>query len=358
MKKRLPGRRAQQPFVHAGSFPAGITALLLPLLWFAGCGAKPEPKAESDRRPTASVRIQVVESKPRQLIEEVVGTVRARVRATLEAKVSGRIDNLPVVLGDAVRTGQLLVRLDAPEVKARLDQATAAMDQAERDWKRITQLFESHTITRAEYDAAEARLSIARGAAAEARALMGYAEVTAPFDGVVTKKWVEVGDHAAPGKPLLDIQDPSALQIDADVPEMIGAKIRRGASLTVHLDSVARDLPGTVSEIAPASDSVSRTFRVKLDLPPSPGVMPGQFARLLVPLGESVSLRVPIATVVQRGQLELVFVALGEQAQLRLVKTGKRIGDEVEILSGLAAGDKVVTEGAAQLSDGQPLALK
>jgi RND family efflux transporter MFP subunit len=336
---------------------AGLPVLFTLLL--GGCGAKPEQRAADSRPlPTASVQVQVVQSKSRPLTEEVVGTVRARLHATLEAKVSGRIDRMPVVLGDAVRSGQLLVRLDAPEVKARLDQATASLEQAERDWKRVRDLFESHTITRAEYDAAEARLSIARGAVAEARALMGYCEVAAPFDGLVTRKWVEVGDHAAPGKPLLDLQDPAVLQLDADVPEMIGARIQRNASLTIHIDSLGRDLTGIVSELAPAADPVSRTFRVKLDLPQTPGLMAGQFARLTLPVGESASLRVPISTVVQRGQLELVFVAANQQAQMRLVKTGKQVGDEVEILSGLTAGETVVIDGARQLTDGQPVAWK
>ena len=114
-------------------------------------------------------------------------------------------------------------------------------------------------------------------------------------------------------------------------------------------------LTGTVSELSLAADSVSRTFRVKVDLTAQPGLSSGQFARLLVPVGASDSLRVPAAAVVQRGQLEIVFVVANQHAQLHLVKTGKRVGDEVDILSGLHAGDAVVIEGAAQLTDGQPV---
>jgi len=324
-----------------------------------GCG-KPygSPKAPGVNLPTAQVRVQTVESKPRATTEEVVGTVCAKVHATLEAKVSGRIEKLPVVLGQKVKAGELLARLDAAEIKARLEQAQAALEQAERDWKRAAALFAQQAVTRSEYDGAESRHSVAKAAVAEAQAMMGYLEVRAPYDGVVTKKWAEAGDLAMPGKPLIEIQDPSALQLEADVPEAIASRVKLDARLKLRVDVVSGELTGTVCELAPTADSASRTFRVKLDLPPAAGLMPGQFARLLVPIGESHSLCVPPSAVVQRGQLEIVFVVANQRAQLHLVKTGKRVGNEVDVVSGLDAGDAVVIDGAAQLTDGQPVEAK
>jgi len=340
-------------------YPRYFFAAALAALALTSCGQKRESSAEhSSTLPTASVRLQTVESKSRPVTEEVVGTVRAKVHATLEAKVSGRIDKLPVVLGQPVKAGQLLVHLDVAEIKARLEQAEAALEQSERDWKRVSTLFEQQAATRAEYDLAQSRNREAKGAAAEAKAMMSYVEVVAPFDGVVTKKWADVGDLAAPGKPLLSIEGPSALQLEADVPQDVASHIERGAPLTARVDGVSGELTGTVSEIAPAADSVSRTFRIKMDLSPQPGLRSGQFARLLVPVGESNSPRVPISAVVERGQLEIVFVVADQHAQLHLVKTGKRIGDEIEILSGLHAGDTVVIAGATQLTDGQPVEAK
>ncbi len=290
--------------------------------------------------------------------EEVVGTVRAKLRATLEAKVSGRIEKMPISLGQQIKAGQLVARLDAPEIQARLQQAEAALQQAERDWKRTSGLFEQQAATRSEYDAAEARFNVAKAAVAEARAMAAYIEVLAPFDGLVTKKWVDVGDLASPGKPLVDLEDPAALQLETDIPEAIAAMVHRDARLMVRVEAAANEIPGTVSEIAPNADVSSRTFRVKLDLPDSPTLRSGQFARLLVPVGESNSMRVPNSAVVQRGQLEIAFVAEKDHANLHLVKTGRRYGDEVEILAGLAAGDAVVTEGAGQLVDGQPVSVR
>ena len=112
------------------------------------------------------------------------------------------------------------------------------------------------------------------------------------------------------------------------------------------------------SEIAPAADSASRTFLVKLDLQGTTGLRAGQFGRVAMPVGETSALRGPASAVVQRGQMEIVFVVSDGKAQLRLVKTGKRIGDEVELVSGVSAGEKVVVEGATGLADGQPLTLK
>jgi hypothetical protein len=106
------------------------------------------------------------------------------------------------------------------------------------------------------------------------------------------------------------------------------------------------------------ADPGSRTFRVKLDLPPTPGLRSGAFGRVAVPVGETSTLRVPAPALVVRGQMEMVFVVAGPTAQLRLVKTGKRLGGEVELVSGVRAGEQVVIEGAAQLTDGQPVTVK
>jgi RND family efflux transporter MFP subunit len=335
-------------------------AVILLTAVLTGCGEKRDaaPNASLSKSPIVQVQTQIAQKKPELNTEEVVGTIRAKLHATLEAKLSGRIDKMPVLLGQSVKACQLVARLDAAEVKARLDQAQAAFDQAERDWKRISSLFEAQAVTRSEYDAADARQRMAKAAVAEAVALLAYAEVSAPFDGVVTKKWAEVGDLATPGKPLLELEDPAALQLEADVAEAIAPLIKPGARLGLRVESLSGELFGSVAEIAPAADPSTRTFRVKLDLPPAQGLKSGQFARLLVPTGEIASLRVPGSAVVQRGQLEIVFVVANQRAELHLVKTGKSIGNELEILAGLDAGDAVVTEGAALLTDGQPVEAK
>jgi RND family efflux transporter MFP subunit len=187
---------------------------------------------------------------------------------------------------------------------------------------------------------------------------MSYVDLTAPFDGIITKKWADVGDLATPGKPLAAMEDPSALQMLADVPEALIANVSLGDHLPIHLATITNDILGTIAEISPVADPKSRTSLVKLDLPDEPGLRSGQFGRVAVPLGTASAIWVPTAAVIQRGQMELVFVLAGGQAQLRLVKTGNRIGDEIELVSGLNAGEQIVTAGAAVLTDGQPVTLQ
>lgn len=324
----------------------------------AGCDGKHHSAEPNRNLAAASVRTQTVQSAPQVITEEVAGTVRAKLHATLEAKLSGRIDRMPVVLGQFVKRGELVARLDAAEINARLEQAEAAFEQAERDWNRLSALFEQQAVTRAERDVVESRHRLAKAAVLEAKAMMSYVEVVAPFDGVVTKKWAEVGDLAAPGKPLISIEDPTILRIEANLPQAIAARIRRDTSLAVRVDGVRGEITGTVSEIAPTADSDSRTVQIKVELSPQPGLSSGQFARLLIPVGESNSFRVPSSAIVQRGQLEIVFTVQNGQARMHLVRTGKRFENEVEILSGLHAGDVVVVEGGAQMMDGQPVEAK
>lgn len=173
--------------------------VLASALCFTGCGAKPEnTKSDSPNLPVAQVQVQTVENKLHSTTEEIVSTVQAKLHATLEAKVSGRIATMPVVLGQSVKAGQVIARLDAAEIKARLDQAEASLAHAEQDWKRMSTLYPQGAVTRADYDAAQAHYEEAKGAVTEAKAMMSYVEIVAPFDGVVTKKWADVGDFAAP----------------------------------------------------------------------------------------------------------------------------------------------------------------
>ncbi|MBI5802176.1 MAG: efflux RND transporter periplasmic adaptor subunit, partial [Verrucomicrobia bacterium] len=134
--------------------------------------------------------------------------------------------------------------------------------------------------------------------------------------------------------------------------------LKLGDHLPVHIAALKAELSGSISEIAPAADAGSRTFLVKLDLPATSGLRSGQFGRVAIPVAEVNALRVPASAVVMRGQMELVFVVVGQQAHMRLVKTGKRLGSEIEIVSGLISGEVLVVEGAAALTDGQPSQVK
>ena len=330
-----------------------LLLLILPLL--VACGKHDQTPALSAALPSITVKVEAAKWSPHKAVEEVVGTVRSKQRAVVEAKVSGRVLEYTATPGAMVKAGDLLARLDVQEIQAKVDQARAMLDQAKRDFDRQKQLIASNATTRQEFDAADARVKIGTGAVSEAETMMSYAQVTAPFDGVVTRKLADVGDLAMPGKPLLEIEAPTSLRFEADLPEAILDRVKLGEKMPVRL---AKVIEGTVSEISPVADHVSRTFNVKLDLPPTEGLRTGQFGRVSVPVAEVKLLLVPQSAVLKRGQMELVFVAKDGKAALRLVKTGKVLEERVEVLSGLEEGEQIIVSETAKLTDGQPVTLQ
>lgn len=331
---------------------------LISLLVLPACSRQESQLPVASEVPAVAVGVQSARRESHVATEDVVGTVRSKLRALVEAKVTGRVLEYLATPGAAVKSGDLLARLEVQEIQARVDQAKATLDQAQREFERQQQLFASSTSTRQEFDAANARLKLAIAGLSEAETMMGYARVTAPFDGVVTRKLADVGDLAMPGRPLLEIEAPTALRFEADLPEAILNRITMGATMTVTVASVAEPLQATVSEIAPVADPVSRTFQVKLDLPAAPGLRTGQFGRVSVPVARTMLLQVPRDAVIRRGQMELVFVARDGHASLRLIKTGKNLAEGIEVLSGLEEGEQVVIRGAGTLVDGQPVTVQ
>jgi membrane fusion protein, multidrug efflux system len=327
-------------------------------LLLASCGRHEAATHEPTALPTAAVRVQVARLQPHTAAEEVVGTVRSKLRAMVEAKISGRLLEYTAIPGTKVKKSDLLARLENQEIQAKVDQARAMLEQAQSDFSRQKQLIESKATTRQDFDAAEARVKVTAASVSEAETLAGYARVTAPFDGVITRKLADVGDLAMPGKPLLEIEAPTALRFEADLPEAMLDRMSLGARMQVRIAALPQPLEAVVSEIAPVADPVSRTFLVKLDLPAADGLRTGQFGRVAVPVAETKLLLVPAASVIRRGQMELLFVVKEGHALLRLVKTGKVLSDGIEILSGLEEGERVVINDAAKLIDGQPVTIQ
>jgi RND family efflux transporter MFP subunit len=333
------------------------TNLLVAAALLAGAACKPPAPAaaKSENLPVAEIKTAEVVVAEHQNIHEVAGSVEAKLRARIEAKTSGRIEAMPARLGQTVQKGELLAQLDSREIQARLDQAAATREQAETDLKRLAALLKQQALTQAEFDGAQARFRVADAAMREAETMLGYTRVLAPFGGVVVRRLADVGDLAAPGKPLLELEDPAALRFVASVPEALIASVRAGMELPVRLGS--GEFMGKIAEIAPTGDPVSRTSRVELDLP-SGDIRAGSFGRLLLPAGGQPAVVAPSGAVLVRGQLETIFVVRSNRAELRLVRTGKRLRDGIEILSGVSAGEVVVSENPAALRDGQPVAAR
>jgi len=330
-----------------------LTALLV-----SACHNKQSSAPPAGASPAVAVELTPATIETHQASEDVVGTVRSKLRAVIEAKVSGRLLQYRADPGQVVKAGEQLAELDVQEIRAKCEQAKAVLDQAQRDLGRQQLLIASKATSQQELDAAAARVKVAVAGLNEAETMLGYAKVTAPFDGVVTRKLADVGDLAMPGKPLMEIEAPNVLRFETDLPESLLDRVKLGASLPVTIPSLAKPLTAIVSEISPVADALSRTFLVKLDLPNAAGLRPGQFGRVAVPVAEAKLLLVPRRAVLKRGQMEAVFVVRDDHVSLRLAKTGKSLGGKLEILSGLEPGDAVVTSDVSQLTDGQSVTAK
>ena len=320
----------------------------------AACGGEHAPRA-AEPLPTRAVHVDRARVVARSVGEEVVGTVRARNAAVISPTVIGRVSELRVTLGSRVHAGDVLARISASEIDAKLDQARALYERKQVDLARTKKLVDDGAIAPTLYDAALTEFHVAQAAQAEASAMADHTVLRAPFSGVVTSKSANVGDTAMPGEPLLVIEEPGALRLEAMLPEGAARTLAQGQTVSVRIDGVGRDLTGTVAEISPTADPASRTVLAKVDLPNDPGLHSGLFGRLLLASGQSNSVVVPSTAVTRHGQLEGVFVVEGGAAHLRLVRTGRERGGAVEIVSGLGDGEAVAGSDVNTLVDDQPV---
>ncbi len=341
------------------AFPVWMPLVgLLPVMavLLSGCGnSHPPAKASEKESPPESVRVETIELRKLALTQDVVGTVATRYSADIAAKISGRIRELPVHLGQSVNPGDLLVAIETEAIQARLEQSEVGLRQAEIDYHRVDTLRQTGAATQSDFEMATTHFHSAQATVAEAKALLDDARITAPIRGVVARKEAEPGDLAMPGRLLLRIEDPSHLRFEADIPSSLFDRIESGVTLPVRVDGLADPLEGKVVELAPGADPATRSLRVKLELPPVQGVRPGQFGRLTLNLAEADFLIVPETALATRGQLQVLFAVVEGKAQMRIVRTGRAMAGGIEILAGLSPGEAVVVEDVPGLVDGQPL---
>lgn len=328
-----------------------LAAALASLLALAGCGPSEAPAPpQADRSKPVLIQAELATARTIQapLRIEVTGLVSAVTQATLSSKVQGTIQEVRVREGSAVTKGQTLVVLDNRDLKAELARADAEVENARSHWRRMEQLFASEAVSRQELENATRAYKVAEAARKGVLAQLSYTEIKAPFAGVVTEKKVEAGELASPGQPLLKIEDPERLRLEATVAESDIKAVARGGRVAVVIDALdgQQPLPGTVAQILPSGDPATHTFLVKVDLPPTPGLKAGMFGRMQVDRGASETIVIPRSAVVERGQLTGVF-AVGPDmiARLRWIKVGRALGEDLEVLSGLAAGERVLADG-------------
>lgn len=338
--------------VLAGALSASVV--------LAGCGGGDQPVATT--APGAGLEtltVSVASADGERLFD---GLVEAIQQATLVAQTSGRVIAIERDVDDVVARGTLILRLAAVEQRAQLDAARQAQSGAEAvaleagsTYERVRDLAARRLLSQADLDratagrdAANARLAAARAGVDAAREQFGYTDIRAPFAGVVTARHVDIGEAVAPGQPLSAVVAPGALRVNVDVPQAIAEEVRALGAARIHADGQV--IPSGKLTVFPAAASGSNTVRVRIDLPAGvTGLYPGMFVKAGFRTGGGAPLlRIPLASIAWRSEVTGVYVVAEDGAvSLRQLRLGRSFDDEVEVLAGLAPGERIAADPVA-----------
>lgn len=287
------------------------------------------------------------------------GRVEAVQQSTVSAQTSGTVVELPVDVDDAVQAGELIVRLDDTEQKARLRRAKAnlesarvTLNDARRRFTRVNNLYQQEVASQSELDqaqtqfeTAEARVNESQAAVEESEKQLSYTQVRAPYPGIVTERMVELGESVQPGQALMSGLSLEHLRVVTELPQQYAQYVREHRQAAVVTET-GRTLNTASMTFYPYADERSHTFRLRLNLTdPNAALFPGMLVKVQVVVGEKDALRVPTSALVVRGELRAVYVvAEGDEPQLRQVRVGKQHRDQVEIMAGLKPGEQVLAE--------------
>ncbi|MBL9118678.1 MAG: efflux RND transporter periplasmic adaptor subunit [Phycisphaerae bacterium] len=351
------------------AFIVGVAFLML---WLTGSlHPKIRPtttteRIEAFRRPLpAGASVVTVASVEVPVVETATGTIESAYRSEVASRLLAKVLEVRVSAGQKVRAGETIVVLDDIDLRSRVGQAEAAvaqtdaaLGQAKLELERVDEAARAGAATAIEVDRirsrmkeADANAERARRALDEAMSILSFATIASPMDGVVVDKRVQVGDTVAPGQAVASIYDPTRMQLVASVRETMASGLAVGRPITVRVDALGHACEGTVCEIVPQALAGSRSFQVKVTGPCPEGVYAGMFGRLIVPMGRESALTIPPAAVRRIGQLDVVDVVRSDDptsVARRAVRLGRTVGDMIEVLAGLSAGEQVVVPEAAR----------
>lgn len=287
------------------------------------------------------------------------GLVEAVRQSTLAAQIAGQIVELKVKVGDSVKAGQVLARIDpraAEQVvsgsQSQLAEAQAGLTNALRGYERSKQLFAQKFISKAgldqaesDYRAAQARVGALQANAGQASTARSFTTIAAPYAGVIASTPVEVGDMAAPGRALLTLFDPANMRVVATLSQTSLREVKLEMPVQVEVPALKRRLTAKQVTLVPLADSRTHTARLRLELGEVAGLLPGQFARAWFATGTARKLVIPDSAVLRRSEVTAVYVESAGGPQLRQIRTGDPSGDGyVEVLSGLREGDRIALD--------------
>ena len=346
---------------------SSISLRVVLLLALAGCGGD-DTDAGPTGRPVTLHRVQAIDVADRI---EATGQLIAKQQASIAAEVGGRITGIHIDEGQPAELAAAVLSID-PErrtlererSRAQLDQSQASLREQEREFERIKELHERNVASRTRLDQAETQLKVARSGLLAAQADLGVVErslrdanVTAPFSGLISERFVSRGEYVTPGQKLFHLVSLDPILVEFSVTEIDSGRVARGQLVEVRLAPFPDEtFEARVSFVAPTIDTATRTLRVKGELENADGrLRPGLFAR--VDLGVALREDVPVVleeAILQRADGAVVFRAgLDNHVERIVIETGVHDDGYVEVVRGLRAGDLVVSRGHAQLVDGE-----
>lgn len=347
---------------------ASLALVLTASLFVAACGKKETALEQGE-----PVKVKVVEIASREMVRlrTFPATLESERRITLSTKVMGNITYLPVEQGSTVQAGQLLVKIDAGDIKAKraqvasnLIEAKAMLKNVETNYNRMKDLFEKGSATKKEFDdastafeSAKAKVQSIEQMDKELADVLSYTTLTSPVSGFISQKFVQMGDMASPAMPLLTVEGGGVTKATAQVPESDIYLFKQGDEVELSIDALGGEkLKGKIEQVSQSGARGSRQFDVKIRIinPTNKNLKSGMFANVLLHKDEGKGITIPQDLLVKRGDLEGVFVlSSANESLLRWVRTGKRVAGQVEILSGLADGDKLIVSAEGKLQDGK-----
>jgi membrane fusion protein (multidrug efflux system) len=287
-----------------------------------------------------------VQSRTIDSVVTAAGALASKNVSVLSSKVMGRVSFLGVQEGDQVTAGKLLLKIDSGEITAQAVQAQAAYNNAKLHYDRIKSLYDAKASTQMEMDQATLGFETAQAGLKAAKAMESYVTINAPIAGQVVEKKINLGEMALPGQPLLKIEDNRRLRLEVTVKEQDILHIRPGTKVKVQIDAMpGRDIPATVSQVVSASDVRTHSFIVKIDIPAEKGLITGMYGKAIFSIGRRDALLVPKSAIVDMSGISGVYVVSpAGTAVFQMIQPGDVHGNEVEVVSGLRPGDRVIAD--------------
>ena len=342
----------------------------------SACGGPTPAKASSNPADSQQLIVAVATVHQKDLIRtaQTQGALFPKEKAVLAAEVSGALAQVFSDMGDQVKAGQVLARIDQREYQLRLDSAQASLEQvqarlanAQANFRRMKELNQEHLIAAQQYDQSSAEMRVAQADTDAAEKQLGIArkklsdtDIRAPFAGSVQKRTVSLGEHVGEGMPLYELIATDPIKLRAPIPERFVPMAKVGLRIDLTVDARPDQVfHGTVSRIAPALDENSRTLLIEAEVPNADGMLkPGYFAHVTMDLGHDRALFIPNAAVLRYAGVARVFVFKDGAVRSREITTGSIEGDQIEIISGLKQGERVVVSDVDRLADGTLVVAK